>query len=61
MSKLTFFDKETRDYLKEIKQNEDVKSGVVMVPTALTDAELDKYVADRSGEVVTYKLSEVLK
>jgi hypothetical protein len=30
-----------------------------MVPTALTDEELDRYVADRSSEVVTYKLSEV--
>jgi hypothetical protein len=32
----------------------------VMVP-ALTNEELDEYCRERSGEVVTYKLSEVSK
>ena len=59
--KIKYQSKETIEYLKRIKQHEDITSGVgsVMIPTSLNNEELDKYVADRSGEVVSYKLVEV--
>jgi hypothetical protein len=57
MAKLTFFDRETWEYLHEVKQSEDICDGTsgVMVPY-MTDAELDEYVKARSGEVKSYKL-----
>ena len=52
--------KEFLDHIHDCKKNESIKSGMngVMTPY-LTDAELDEYVKERSGEVVSYKLAEV--
>jgi hypothetical protein len=57
MKKLTFFDQDTWDYFRQVKQNEDILNGTsgVMAPY-MTDSELDEYVKARSGEVKTYKL-----
>ena len=58
--KLQYQSKETVEYLTKLRQFKDVEMGVsgVMIPY-LTDAELDEYCRERSGEVVIYKLAEV--
>jgi hypothetical protein len=60
--KLTYQSKETVEYLTKLRQFKDIemKTSGVMTPY-LADAELDEYVRERSGEVVTYKLAEVQK
>ena len=51
-----------KEQVKLVRHTDDASHKVqnVMIP-ALTDAELSEYVRERSGEVVTYKLSEVQK